>query len=470
MNHGRGILRRPLRRKTACLSRALEILLIAVGPDHPTAADVHVNIGEFRRAEGDYDEAIRVIGEALRIVRGSPGAEHLRVARVLERLATMFFEGGHFARAHAAAEEAWAIREAAGEKDTESAAHALMNRGNIASSLGDHARAESLQRQAMEIFYTVCGPEHPHTAHGAVNLATVLVELGRYPEARALLEEAIAVQERLIPGHPDLAWSLSALGALLHEVGDGTGARPLLKRAYQIHHDVLGPGHPLVVRAMSSLAGVLRFQGEAAEARVRLEASLRMQEAAYGPDHPFLANTLSLLAGLLFTDLSDPESARAYMVRAHALLEAAFGPGHPETAEALMNLALSRAREAVHPRADQWIARAFAQKGCFSSRNAVQRRHEIAKTVGQNRGHIRNLRDTRRRCAGVLEWRCSGVLHPQSPEAGGVPSEICRAASPAPAIHTRTAQVYLRACPSCGPASLRLLAFSPSRLLAFSPS
>lgn len=326
----------------ACLARALEILLAAVGPDHPLVGHVHLNLGELRRAEGDYDEAIRALEQALRIVRGSPDAGPLLVAQVLERLSAVLSEGGHFTRAQAAAEEAWEIHEAAGDTDSEGAAHTLMSLGNTASTLGDDARAESLQRRGMEIFRTVCGPEHRHTVHGAVNLAVVLGRLGRYPEARTLLEGAIAVQERLSPGHPDLAWSLSALGALLHDLGDDPRARLLLDRAYQIDHEVLGPGHPSTVRTLSNLAGALRALGQAAEARTRLEASLRMQEAEYGPDHPLLANTLSLLGGLLYTDLSDPEGARAYLARAHGLLETAFGPGHPETAEALMNLALTR--------------------------------------------------------------------------------------------------------------------------------
>ena len=86
-----------------------------------------------------------------------------------------------------------------------------------------------------------------------------------------------------------MAIRLSNLAAVLQDLGDAAGARPLLERALTIDEAVLGPDHPNVAIRLSNLAVVLQDLGDAAEARPLLERALAMDrgDVRAGPsEHP----------------------------------------------------------------------------------------------------------------------------------------------------------------------------------------
>jgi hypothetical protein len=60
------------------------------------------------------------------------------------------------------------------------------------------------------------------------------------------------------PEHPDTAWSLNDLAALLQDQGDLVGARPLCERALAIYEKTLGPEHPNTATSINNLAYLLR--------------------------------------------------------------------------------------------------------------------------------------------------------------------------------------------------------------------
>jgi len=69
-------------------------------------------------------------------------------------------------------------------------------------------------------------------------------------------------ESRLGSDHPETAWSLSNLAAVLHNQGDLPAARALLVRALAIREGSLGPGHPETVRSREALAAVIAELGE----------------------------------------------------------------------------------------------------------------------------------------------------------------------------------------------------------------
>jgi hypothetical protein len=60
--------------------------------------------------------------------------------------------------------------------------------------MGEYAKAEPLDQQALRIWQKVLGPENPNTASSLDNLALMYFDLGRIDEATALARQASAAQ------------------------------------------------------------------------------------------------------------------------------------------------------------------------------------------------------------------------------------------------------------------------------------
>ncbi len=65
-------------------------------------------------------------------------------------------------------------------------------------AMGDHAAALPLYRQALEIIRTALGEDHPDYATSLNNLAMLYAATGRASEAMPLMEQAAAIDDRMI--------------------------------------------------------------------------------------------------------------------------------------------------------------------------------------------------------------------------------------------------------------------------------
>ncbi|HEX6862353.1 MAG TPA: serine/threonine-protein kinase, partial [Thermoanaerobaculia bacterium] len=98
--------------------------------------------------------------------------------------------------------------------------------------------------------------------------------LGLYDEARPLLQEALALRERLHGrGHPEVADTLVRLGSLAQRSGKGD-AVALFRRALAIREESLGPGHSEVADVLNNLGMTLAAGGRFDEAETILKRSL----------------------------------------------------------------------------------------------------------------------------------------------------------------------------------------------------
>jgi len=63
------------------------------------------------------------------------------------------------------------------------------------------------------------------------------------------------------PDHPSVAIRLNNLAAILRDLGDAAGARPLAERALVITEAAYGPNHLQVTFDLNNLAAILRDLG-----------------------------------------------------------------------------------------------------------------------------------------------------------------------------------------------------------------
>jgi len=205
---------------------------------------------------------------------------------------------------------------------------------------GHHAKGELLE--AYGLYQTIMalqshhfGATHPEVAATLSVLGALDREQGRFDNARTHLERALAIQETALgPAHPSVAVTLQVLGLVDLDLGRFDDARTHLERALAINEAALGPAHSSVAATLYVLGFLDHDQGRLDDARSKLERALAINEAALGPAHPDVAATLHNL-GAVDHQQGRPDDARSKLERALVIREAALGPTHPSDAATL---------------------------------------------------------------------------------------------------------------------------------------
>ncbi|HEX5716141.1 MAG TPA: tetratricopeptide repeat protein [Thermoanaerobaculia bacterium] len=179
--------------------QVLEIDRRTVGEKHPYYAVALSSLGGLCALKGDYPQAELLYGEALRIEREVLGEKHPDFAAGLSHLGELCRLMGRSAEAESLHRRALEIRRTALGEDHPDFAESLNNLALIHKwGGGDSLAAEPLYRQALEIQRKVRGEEHPAYINGLYNLAVVFAATDREAEALRLMEEASALQDRLL--------------------------------------------------------------------------------------------------------------------------------------------------------------------------------------------------------------------------------------------------------------------------------
>ncbi|GGX33582.1 FxSxx-COOH system tetratricopeptide repeat protein [Streptomyces lomondensis] len=312
--------------------RALAIVEVALGPDHPTTAVRLGNLASAFSALGRHGEALPLALRALEITEAALGPDDPDTAVRLGNLAATFSELGRPGDALPLAERALAIGEAALGPDHPDTAVRLNNLASTFSELGRPGDALPLAERALAIAEEALGPDHPTTAVQLGNVASAFSALGRYDEALPLKQRALAITEAALgPDHPDTALRLNNLASTFSELGRPGDALPLAERALAIAEVALGPDHPTTAVHLGNVASMFSALGRLGEAVPLAERALAITEAALGPDHPDTSLRLGNLA-VMFFESGRRDEALPLAERALAIAEAALGPDHPTTA------------------------------------------------------------------------------------------------------------------------------------------
>lgn len=220
--------------------RADDLLVRKLGPDHARRIYVQNTLGLAEAFAGHADAGVATLRDAVRRARATLSPDAPMLGIVLTSLGVACYEGGDYASALAALEEAHRIMTAAG--------HPM--RGQVTLMLGRTQLA--LDRpQALETLHTAIGElAGPAGADGHLNLAeaahgAALARSGRAADGEA---EALAARSRLLAGKAAGSVMLAEIDRLLAEIEDSIGAP---ERALEFRHDALavyrrvyGADHP----------------------------------------------------------------------------------------------------------------------------------------------------------------------------------------------------------------------------------
>ncbi|KER20236.1 hypothetical protein T265_11161 [Opisthorchis viverrini] len=143
--------------------------------------------------------------------------------------------------------------------------------------------AASLCLQAISDLEKAGGRDQTEVAVLLNMLALVYRAQGKYAEAAELLQDVVAIRERLFgpnhplllgPDHPDVAKQLNNLALLCQSQGRFDEVEMSFRKALDIYLKHHKPSSPIVLRAKSNLASALLKRGNLSDAEVLLKAVL----------------------------------------------------------------------------------------------------------------------------------------------------------------------------------------------------
>jgi tetratricopeptide (TPR) repeat protein len=275
-----------------CTERARELFRIEVGESSRPAVENAIHLSRVLRELGDFDGAERVARELADIA--PPGT--LRAA-ARQAHGDALWRLGRLEEAQGAYRDALEMRQDV-SADPLDLATCHKHLGIVSAELDDLETAEQELCNARAILVQDYDEDNLDVVDVDNHLADVLRRSGRPAEARDLLAHVVAVRERLVGPHPDLAGSLQRYGAVMAALGDKSAAIGFLQRAQAMFAERMGPDHHYVAEAGVVLADVLRDAGNLDEAIDRASHALSIYTAAYGEEHRVTCKTRILLQEL----------------------------------------------------------------------------------------------------------------------------------------------------------------------------
>ncbi|HEV7509550.1 MAG TPA: tetratricopeptide repeat protein [Thermoanaerobaculia bacterium] len=231
--------------------------------------------------------------------------------------------------------------------------------GGIHTELGLYDKARPLLDESLAIRERLNGRDSLEVAATLVRLGALAQRSGK-GDAVALFQRALAIREaRLGPAHAEVAEVLGKLGMTQASKGRFDEAEATLRRALALNEQLWGDRDPRVAKILHNLGGIEYYRGRTPEAERFLQRALGIREATLPPDDLDLAGSREALA-LLRQRQGRAAEAAPLLERLVATSEKVYGPTHPEFARTLFNLGLARKALGEDSAARHLIERALA--------------------------------------------------------------------------------------------------------------
>jgi tetratricopeptide (TPR) repeat protein len=315
---------------------AAEDLAQATGYE-PASADVLLQLAEVHVAGGAHREAEAALQKAL-IAAEAGRAQYakLRASLELARVNASFLRQPD--EAERWLEYAQATAKVLGDvPGLRYRASAI--RGRVAWMRKEHARAEALYREAVELATASEGERSAVVGELLTELASPISNQGRRDEAIETYLRALGIlEEALSPDHPHVGRVLQNLGQDYMEVGRLDESRVALQRAIDIFSKASSTHHLGLAFAYESMGEGVRAAGDPAQAIAYFDRALKVIESSVGPEFPQYAIILQEKGRALVLEDRVAEALPIYQRHLESE-EARWGESDPRILPALVELA-----------------------------------------------------------------------------------------------------------------------------------
>jgi CHAT domain-containing protein/tetratricopeptide (TPR) repeat protein len=340
-----------------CYRQVLAIRKDKLQPDDSNLAESFDTLGDFYRFRGEFGQAETHYQQSLAIHQGRKKA--LAIARSLRRLAGLHIDRGEFARAEALDRQAVQLLEKERQTNPQELARALNNLAAVRKARGDFREAEELVQKALGLLQQGPNANQRLVAQNLNNLGELYHLTGRYDEAETNYRNALQLQEaKLGVGHPEFAQTQGNLGMLALKRGDLVEAERLLERSLKVLQDRRGLKHFEVAQGLNNLAQLRKATGQFKQAEELYTESLKIRQATLGAEHPEVAASLNSLANLHFARSRYQEAEPLYR-ECLRIREAKLGKTHQAVAETANNLGILDTALGRYEEAERLLDRAL---------------------------------------------------------------------------------------------------------------
>ena len=323
---------------------------------HHSLADLH-----FRRTE--FDRALPLYQETLRIQEAQYGPHSIQAARCLSGIGLALHDLGQLAQAREPLERALVIARRVHGKQHRDTATAINNLARLLSDMGEIAQARDLFQQSMQTFGDLFGPEHPNLALPLGNLASLELEQNNLEVARPLYTKKIRlIEQQLGTQHPSLANPLINLAEVLRLSDEPAPAVDLLRRASAILESVHGPMHPRNAQCLYLLAHILKSSERHEEALDVMAQELAIVEHTEGPESDSFIISLQQRGDLL-ASLERADEATPPLERALAIVRQKYAADSPQVVSVSASLAMARLMQGQWQAAEPLLLAAISRPG-----------------------------------------------------------------------------------------------------------
>jgi tetratricopeptide (TPR) repeat protein len=226
------------------IEKGLQIMRSAKGERSMEAGSALHCIGGILLTQGNLEGALQRLLEARNILLEAVGPDHPLRRAVLQSLGSCYDRMGRPGDAGVARREASRIAkitEGDGPSDGEQAAKTLENLGHDFSDMGDLPNAMGTYEEALKEYCLVHGDSHPNAAYARNNIAGILVQRGQLQLALEQLETALTIKEDVLgEDHVGVAHVFKNVGTVFDRLGDHKQAKKMYKKSLAIFARALG--------------------------------------------------------------------------------------------------------------------------------------------------------------------------------------------------------------------------------------
>lgn len=181
---------RQIREGIAAKKKALEIMIQALGEEHPTVAQVHMNVGYILKASGDLQGGYDHYEKALKIRLKKYGKMHPDVAKSYNSLGSSTKALGNIEEGLTYFKKSLKIRLALYGEIHSEVAQSYHSIGATYFALGQSKLAIQHMEQAISIQAAIYGKYHPELEMNYLHLMQVLEGMGQEEAAQKYLQKA----------------------------------------------------------------------------------------------------------------------------------------------------------------------------------------------------------------------------------------------------------------------------------------
>jgi eukaryotic-like serine/threonine-protein kinase len=288
-------------------------------------------LGEVLEHRGMYDEAIRVLEEAVRL-QSTPPAETADLVESLTFLSDTQHLAGHDTVAESSYQRVLTLDRQIYDDHHPSVAEDLCNLGQIKEGLGRYDEAERYERQALGITQAWYGKDHLESALDAEALAKTLVYEHKYDEAAELLKQALTTQQRDVgKNHPFVALAWNWLGVVALKGGKLDEAEADFRHMAEIYRSVYGEKDNHAAVALSRFGELCMARNQYSRAQQLFQQSVQTFSETLSPDS-FKTGVARAELGRALLREQQYREAEGELLAGYKIVT---GEGHSSTEEAM---------------------------------------------------------------------------------------------------------------------------------------